>query len=100
MGYYTRYKLTIEEGDDYTTDHEEGVSENTGYSNCFEYEIKWYSFDEDMKNYSKNFPDTVFKLSGEGEENGDIWYRYYKNGKVQVCKATFTFEPYDVNNLK
>jgi len=47
---------------------------------------KWYSYDEDMKEVSKVFPDVVIELHGEGEEAGDYWYRYYKGGKLIKVK--------------
>src|SRR5574339_54220 len=53
--------------------------------------VKWYSYDEDMGNVSKDFPDLVFILRGVGEENIyfleddrwqlDIWECRYLNGK-------------------
>jgi hypothetical protein len=46
------------------------------------------------------YPDALFKLSGEGEESGDIWIEYYQNGKVQVCKAIISFASFDSNLLK
>jgi hypothetical protein len=52
-----------------------------------------------MKEVSKQHPDIVFELHGEGEEAGDIWYKYYKNGKMQVCKGHITFDEYDESKL-
>lgn len=50
-------------------------------------EVKWYSHDEDMMKLSKLFPHMIFKLHGEGEEQGDIWDSYYQNGVVEICQA-------------
>lgn len=62
-------------------------------------EVKWYYHDEEMLELSKQFPETVFYLYGVGEENGDLWYKYYKNGKSQFCPATITYESYDESKL-
>lgn len=43
---------------------------------------KWYDNDDDMLELSRKFPDTIFKLHGNGEEAGDVWDSYYKNGKM------------------
>lgn len=47
--------------------------------------VKWYSHDEDMLKISTAFPNAVFKLIGVGEEPGDIWDTYYKNGQMEYC---------------
>lgn len=60
---------------------------------------KWYDHDEEMLELSKQFPETVFCLEGEGEESGDIWRTYYKNGKAQHCPAKIVFDEYDENKL-
>jgi len=101
MGYYTHHKLEIIEGNDFVTDYAKEISEATGagYSNCFDDSIKWYEHEKDMRKYSKKHPNVLFKLSGEGEESGDIWIEYYKNGKIQKCEATISFEDYDESKL-
>jgi hypothetical protein len=35
-----------------------------------------------------------------GEEGGDMWKRYYKNGKVQVANAKITYDEYDETKLE
>jgi len=100
MGYYTYHQLEIVEGDDYKTDYEEEISNASDYNNLFQEEIKWYDHDVDMLKFSKTHPDTLFKLIGEGEESGDQWITYYKNGKSQTCKAIITFDDYDESKLK
>ena len=100
MGYYTRHKLEIIEGNDNFTDYEKEISDSAGYSLCFEEEIKWYDHEDVMRIYSLKHPGTVFKLIGEGEENGDIWHEYYKNGLMQRCKAEIIIEPFNENLLR
>jgi len=99
MGYYTRHEL---DSDDLTgVDHEANIEDMTGYSSLFDGEtVKWYSHIKDMRYYSKQFPDVTFELRGEGEESGDIWIEYHRNGKVQECKAIITFEEFHYSKLK
>ncbi len=61
---------------------------------------KWYGHEKDMKAFSRHFPDLVFKLEGRGEEPGDLWVKYFKNGKMQRCHAKITFAPFDENKLE
>lgn len=73
-------------------------------NNSFELEgsdaCKWYEHEEEMKELSKLFPDTLFKLHGEGEENVDIWDKYFLDGKMQECYAKLTIDPFDKDKLK
>jgi antitoxin component YwqK of YwqJK toxin-antitoxin module len=65
-----------------------------------ESELKWYDFHEEMIAFSKEYPNWLFTLSGEGEESGDIWKAYYVNGKYQQEKAKIVFDPFDMQKLK
>ena len=60
----------------------------------------WYDHEEDVKEFSKKHPEIIFELNGTGEESGDMWIKYFKNGKVQSCYAQITYEPYDENKLE
>lgn len=102
MGYYTDYELTVT-GD---IDHDQlldTLSEITGYTwdnDLTLSDVKWYDYKGHMKIISTMFPDVVFTLHGDGEENGDIWQQYFKNGKSQYAKAEITFEKFDEFKLK
>lgn len=61
---------------------------------------KWYENEDDMKELSKAFPDIVFMLHGEGEEPGDLWLSYHKNGKVQRENAKITYGEFNESQLK
>jgi len=100
MGYYTTFKLEIIEGNDNVTDYAKEIGECSGYGHLFDDQHKWYDCEDDMKKISLNHPNTVFKISGEGEESGDIWSRYFKNGKCQYVKAQIVVGQYNENNLK
>lgn len=99
MGYYTRHELEIVSGDDFTTDYEQEITDSTDYSSLFDDKIKWYDCEEDMKAYSKNHPNVVFGINGEGEENGDIWKAYFQNGKMFKTKAKLMFEEFSTEKL-
>jgi len=62
--------------------------------------IEWYDHESEMKAFSKRFPDVVFTLHGQGEESGDIWVKYFKNGKMQKVEAQIVFAKFDEGQLK
>ena len=58
-------------------------------------EYKWYDNEDDMLLLSKEFPDVLFKLHGEGEDKEDIWDKYFMNGKMQYCPAEIIYPLFD-----
>ncbi len=91
------------EGDEEVVRQLRGESEGAQYALCdngsTSDQCSWYDHGEDLREFSRRHPDLVFKLSGEGEENADIWDKYFQDGKMQVCKAVFTKPPFDPSKL-
>lgn len=100
MGNNTSHTLEIVKGDDGYTDYEEEISAISGYNNPFDDSCTWYDHEEHMRQYSKNHPNTLFKLIGIGEENEDMWHEYYLNGKMQRVNAKIVFDAYDETKLQ
>jgi len=76
------------------------VSAKVGY-NPFGDQTKWYEHENDMKAVSKEYPDVIFKLEGEGGNSlYDIWVKYFVNGKMQTAEAKITFDDFDEKKLK
>lgn len=114
MGYLTTYQLKwdvkkfqskttwdeisteIELRQDAGTDFFYAVDSNGRSSDS----CKWYDHEKDLAEFSKIYPDVLFQLSGEGEESGDIWKKYFVNGKMQRCPVEMTFEPFDETKLE
>jgi hypothetical protein len=96
MGYYTSYELEtepkikldlelLETMTDYSWEEYSIGSYTPGDS------IKWYDYDDHMKNLSKMFPEVTFSLDGSGEEQGDVWKTIYKNGEtIKSYKSVMT----------
>lgn len=119
MGYYTEYSLKVRNissadneklmdilkekdligyvfWDSYYDEHHD-EAEFSSYE-----EQKWYDYETDMDEISKKFPNAVFELSGEGEEYGDYWHEYFKNGRHECCRGEIVYEtPKEIqwNNL-
>lgn len=59
---------------------------------------KWYEYHDDMTSLSTEYPKILFELTGYGEERGDIWRKFYKNGVVSGGKAIIAFPEYEEEN--
>jgi hypothetical protein len=96
MGYVTDFKLSADLGY-ITTEMKDRLDEIVGYDFAeelirFGRSCKWYDWEKDMRLLSASFPNVLFTLEGNGEENVDIWIAYFKGGKSQICKAKITFD--------
>lgn len=112
MGYETKFKLTIcprvddavQETFDYLQDNIafDGTLEQTmsAEEDVLEFESKWYDYVKDMVALSSRFPGVFFKLHGVGEDEGDLWDRYFLGGRMQECPAQITYAPFDPRKLK
>jgi|SRR6478736_37700 len=104
MGYSTSYTLTTLTEDGKARTMREGeiqsyIEDFIDYD-PFDDRCKWYDHEEEMKEISKAFPTDLIQLHGEGEESGDIWDKYFLNGKMQICKAQIVLPPFDSDKLK
>lgn len=82
---------------EYIKGHEDGIGyalepDGETLESC-----KWYDWLEDMIKMSRDFPNVLFKLHGEGEQNEDVWDAYFLNGKSQVHKAKMIIDECDPN---
>ncbi len=107
MGYYTQFDIKVKEGEVDIQSLQDTINEISNYS--FDTDgneiwsngsYKWYDYAHDMEKVSKLFPDIVIQVDGNGEEFGDIWRTFWKNGKYQQAERVVTVEDYDENKLK
>lgn len=54
--------------------------------------LKWYEWKEDMKQLSSEWPNVLFILEGDGEESGDMWKAWFRNGRSYKLEAKIVFE--------
>ena len=113
MGYYTDYKLEIIWPAPNTFEAaqtildapnlKEALDDPGEFGHCplsdfmdpFCDSCKWYDHEKDMRAFSLGFPKMTFRLSGEGEENGDTWVKYFKAGKMQELRPEVVWPEFD-----
>lgn len=106
MGYYTVYRgsvtgpvefidLFVEDAEDEKTfgQYEQDLSDWLEDYMFGSEPTKWYDWQKDMVEISGKYPHLLFELDGEGEESGDIWKAWARNGKVVVSEARIVFDP-------
>ena len=108
MGYFTSFNLTTSVNNE--IDHYNILEELRSENECARYALtkngevsdttKWYNHEKDMREFSKKHPNVLFILRGEGEFNDDMWIKYFKNGKMQSCKATIVYPDYNEAELE
>lgn len=88
MGYYTRYDIRILDAKTPAeTDAVLAALEKvSGYVGLTEGAIKWYAHEADCLQVSREFPGITIRLYGEGEEQGDVYVKFFKNGMMEVHK--------------
>lgn len=100
MGYFTRYYLETEPADDEIFELLFVSNPDAKYALSANDRSQWYDHEQQIREFSKEFPDTLFILEGEGDDSGDIWRKYFKNGKMQYCPAIISFDEYNEKELK
>jgi len=102
MGYMTNFSLSVSKYSEELEKKFDTFSDGdfSDLLNGMTYEMRWCSHEGDMKQISNEFPDILFTLNGRGEEDEDIWVKYFKNGKMQTCFATIIFDEFDEFKLE
>lgn len=109
MGYYTRFEGSVtgpaELMEQFQADCDAGKTfgeyglplEDWNYEFFGGNTAKWYGWKKDMEQISAEYPHLLFALEGEGEESGDIWKAWARNGKVVEARAKIVFEEPDLD---
>lgn len=111
MGYYTCFSLEVMTADN-SVAHPEAAAiiaklretnENANYAlgeeGEMEMDAKWYDYTDELREFSKLYPDALLVLYGDGENSDDFWYSYFRNGKVQYTPARIEYDEFDPSKL-
>ena len=61
---------------------------------------KWYEHEVQMARLSREWPQTMLELSGKGEDDEDLWKKYFLNGRVHAVTAQVTYQPFNPELLR
>lgn len=62
-------------------------------------EAKFYNHDEVFRKISSEYPG-LFILRGDGEEDDDLWIKYFQDGKSYKVEPTVIWPEFDSSKLK
>lgn len=109
MGYLTQYDLEVV-GKSEQANKNKIIQELLEFSDEAKYafdeqgdcidQVKWYEHKEELRKFSKLHPKVVFKLYGVGEENQEMWHKYFSNGLMQYCPVIIKFDKFNKTKLK
>lgn len=104
MGYYTNYSLEIQgKGPIYDRLRNEAcdvyVNEDYGFTvsrllSGDTDSVKWYDHEEDLRDFSKQYPNVLFTLMCIGEDH-EMWAIHAMNGSSQKVDARISFDSPD-----
>ena len=97
MGYYSRFRPMVELTEEQVQKLSE-ISYYPDYAIKGDEGIKWYDFEENIKEFSKLYPDQLFCYEITGEESPDIRKAYAQGGKYCNLVPTLTY-PYFTEDL-
>ncbi len=84
MGYYTNYKIELIRGNrkEFSSllNRLAEISQYPELKDGYADSIRWYCWLENSIEVSKEFPNILFMIEGDGEDSDDIWRCYFKNG--------------------
>lgn len=69
------------------------------YDNPFLEKNTWYNHIKHLAEFSEKYPDALFILDGNGDDNSDIWKKYFKAGKYRNCSARINFDEFDESKM-
>ena len=108
MSYYTSYRLTWD-GEPSRQEITEHLAKEGEYKDespqiwlqMLDGDIsKWSEYQHDLQGVSARWPNTLFTLHRDGENNNDLAYEYYLCGRVQICPAVITYAEFDPAKLQ
>ena len=68
--------------------------------NPFQDTHSWYAHINDLCKITKQFPETAIALYGRGEDDDDLWVKYFLNGKFQTEEAKIIYAEFNKSKLK
>ena len=102
MSYHTFFILEIDPIDEEIYDEVVNYSAESKYALSQNKACEWEGNDHEklLRHLSKKHPKYLYVLHAEGQDNGDMWTKYFKGGKMQFAPAEIIFPEFDGRKLK
>jgi hypothetical protein len=106
MGYYSAFTLSVSNPDgtpagdevakkaigEFREECEDAMSALKP-DGTFRDNAKWYDCNEDLTEFSEKYPDLLFELNVEGEDETGYYRLYCLDGAQEVCKGEMAYPP-------
>lgn len=91
MGYLTFYNFSISGSAEATAAVKEAILKAADpFEHCDDpeegFQAKWYDYNKDLANISKDHPGVLIEVSGDGENADDRWKARYRDGKSETVR--------------
>jgi hypothetical protein len=63
-------------------------------------ECHWYELENDLKKFSKEYPNKVFSIDWEWEESADVWKMIVINWEAITVRAELKFDNKKIKEFK
>jgi len=100
MSYHTWFILEIDPMDEEIYDEVVNYSAESKYALSQNKACEWDDHEKLLRYLSKKRPKYLYVLHAEGQDNGDMWTKYFKGGKMQFAPAEVTFPDFNEKELK
>ena len=106
MGYYRDYTLTVQNVSQQEFEEIEralGVGTRSALQSWGDFQLEgydtWGDHENELLDISERYPNAIFTLHGDGG-SGDLWYKYFKNGKIQYDEARIEYDGFNERKLQ
>ena len=99
MGYYTLFSLSVIPEPPVDLDDTMQSICDLDTKTLESVSVKCYDWQDHMRDLSRNYPNHIFDLWGDGEDFDDKWHAVFVNGQMALSYAEIHYPPIDIASI-